>query len=314
MIPLVVNLRAVDWGKYNPLTIKERKALTTFLTLREMEETLKQIEATNKEIYKAENELALSSARHRKKLEDESDKLTRDLEAFTKKALEQTKLEIETLKERIARREGDIKENEEALKAKGKLVSWAETAHAWTGWGIAKTALDAAQAAEGRTKKQAEDKIAAIRKDIASIKDLLIKAEEASKGIFTSKKYVDGRKEIQDKLQKVDNSLTNINAEIKKIRTETIVNPYDIKGKQLLKQLEEQIKKADCKMITSIASTQQRNIDACKQQALETFQKTYNKYPACKQLTLTSSLEDINQCFIAVTGKPATISPGGPTK
>jgi hypothetical protein len=271
--------------------------LNQMIALTQMQDTLKQINDVNAKVTEEEKKInvmnQLIDVELRSSIKEAQDKLDKLAETV----LKDSELRSKDIQSRIASREGNAEELQKGLNSESQLSKWAKAIN-FLSAGVAKPAVNYAQKMDAAAQKAIEDQIAARRKSIADLQRQLADEQKALKNVFTSPEYQQQAQALNKLITGYTDALVRIEAGLQKKRQENIFNPYNKQAQDLLKQLNTQIKDAKCDQIKTMADTKEAIISQCKQQKLDAAKKaTTDKFPACQSLTITSTVDQINQCI-----------------
>ncbi len=271
--------------------------LNRLIVLTQMQQTLAEINDVNAKIVQEEKDIGALNKLIDEEIRMEIKKAEDQMAALAGDVLKESELRTKDLQSRIDRREGNIAELQKALQAESKLTQWAKTFNTMA-LGKLGSAVNLTQKMDAASKKDLENQIAARRKSIADLQKQIAEEQRMLRSIYTSPEYQQKAQVLNAKIADYTKALSTILSSAAKKRQERIFGPYNQKADDLLKQLNKQIKEAKCNLIKSPGDTKPAIIKQCKQQELDGAKKAMTgKFPACDGLTVTSTVDQINQCI-----------------
>ncbi|MCA0370631.1 MAG: hypothetical protein LCH26_05980 [Proteobacteria bacterium] len=207
----------------------------------------------------------------------------------------ETELNIQLLQDLKARKQGDIKTLEEALKQESSVLYYAKTANNVTFGYLGKVVGWAKTWAEvGRDDIQSD--IDNLKRNIADIEKKINDEGARMRNVITSPEFQKSQAKLAAKLADAGKELDNVQLIVAEVRQKTIFKPHNADADKLIAQLNDYIKKAKCDGITNIGTAKTAALDSCRAQYVEKIVKSKAKIPACAKLTATSSKDDFAAC------------------
>lgn len=260
----------------------------------DIQDTINEMNKINKDIMDKEKTLAVMSKEMQKNATDKITILQAQIDKIYKEAKSEADRNIADLKDRIATRNGNIAELQEALKAEGYLSSYAQTANKYA-FGYLTTLVNVTQSWDNVGKDQIEKNITALKQEIAKLKDEIEKAQNKVKNILTSPEHTKAVSAISVELNAANKTLAELSSIVAQARQKTIFDVHNNNADALIKKINQSIKDAKCDKIKSMGDAKNAALDACKITYLGKI-KEKSKNGLCNSLQLSSTKEEINKC------------------